>query len=43
MEAAEQPHRVPPLSRTAMHVLIAIGPEERHGYAIMREVARITE
>ena len=43
MEAAQQPQRVPPLSRTAMHVLIAIGPEERHGYAIMREVARITE
>jgi DNA-binding PadR family transcriptional regulator len=43
MEAAEQPQRVPPLSRTAMHVLIAIGPEERHGYAIMREIARMTE
>lgn len=43
MEAVEQPARFPPLSRTAMHVLIAIGPEERHGYAIMREVARITE
>ena len=26
-----------------MHVLIAIGPEERHGYAIMREIARMTE
>jgi DNA-binding PadR family transcriptional regulator len=25
-----------------MHVLLAIGPEERHGYAIMGEVARIT-
>jgi DNA-binding PadR family transcriptional regulator len=25
-----------------MHVLFAIGPEERHGYAIMAEVARIT-
>jgi DNA-binding PadR family transcriptional regulator len=43
MEAVDQPERVPPLSRTAMHVLIAIGPEERHGYAIMREIARITE
>jgi DNA-binding PadR family transcriptional regulator len=43
MEAAEQPERLPPLSRTAMHVLIAIGTEERHGYAIMREIARITE
>lgn len=26
-----------------MLILIAIGPEERHGYAIMREVARITD
>ena len=43
MEATEQPNRVPPLSRTAIHVLIAIGPEERHGYAIMGEIARMTE
>ena len=33
----------PPVSRTAMLILLAIGPEERHGYAIMGEVARITE
>lgn len=25
-----------------MHILLAIGPEERHGYAIMHEVERIT-
>ena len=25
-----------------MHILLAIGPEERHGYAIMGEVSRIT-
>jgi DNA-binding PadR family transcriptional regulator len=25
-----------------MHILLAIGPQERHGYAIMGEVARIT-
>jgi len=25
-----------------MHILLAIGPEERHGYAIMGEVTRIT-
>jgi DNA-binding PadR family transcriptional regulator len=43
MEAVAQPKRVPPISRTAMHVLIAIGPEERHGYAIMREIERMTE
>ncbi len=25
-----------------MHVLLAIGPDERHGYAIMGEITRIT-
>lgn len=34
---------LPPLSRNALHVLLAIGPEERHGYAIMREVERLTD
>lgn len=43
MEAIEQPQPGPSLSRTALHVLIAIGTEERHGYAIMREIARMTE
>lgn len=43
MEAIRQPKRVPPLSRTAMHVLLAIGPEERHGYAITLEIERMTE
>lgn len=43
MDSIEQPQRVPPLSRSAMYVLLAIGPEERHGYAIMREIARITD
>lgn len=43
MDAIERPEPSPPLSRTATLVLIAIGPEERHGYAIMREVARITD
>jgi DNA-binding PadR family transcriptional regulator len=32
----------PPLSRVAVYVILAIGPEERHGYAIMHEVRRIT-
>lgn len=42
MEALDQPQPLPPISHTAIHVLIAIGPEERHGYGIMQEVARIT-
>jgi DNA-binding PadR family transcriptional regulator len=43
MDAAQQPAQLPSISPTAMLVLLAIGPEERHGYAIMREVARITD
>ncbi|MEX2011061.1 MAG: PadR family transcriptional regulator [Chloroflexota bacterium] len=42
METTDLPGPVPQLSRTATLVLLAIGPEERHGYAIMAEVARIT-
>lgn len=42
MDAASQPNEHPPVSRTGVLVLIAIGPEERHGYAIMQEVSRIT-
>jgi len=33
----------PAIPRTAFLILVAIGPEERHGYAIMQEVARITD
>jgi DNA-binding PadR family transcriptional regulator len=44
MESSTQQPRTPaPISRTAFHVLVAIGPEERHGYGIMQEVARITD
>src|SRR4051794_29430047 len=32
-----------PLPQSAIHVLIAIGPREMHGYAIMSEIARITD
>lgn len=42
MVTTAQPPAMPPVSRTAMHVLLAIGPEERHGYAIMQEITRIT-
>jgi DNA-binding PadR family transcriptional regulator len=43
MTTTAHSHSVPPLSRVALHILLAIGPEERHGYAIMQEVARITD
>lgn len=38
-----RPDATPPLSRVAMYILLAIGPEERHGYAIMHEIRRITD
>lgn len=41
-ESTSQPTPTPPLSRVAVYILLAIGPEERHGYAIMHEVRRIT-
>ena len=42
MDAAAPRPQSPPLSKVALHVLLAIGPEERHGYAIMTEVERMT-
>ena len=39
----DRPATPPSISRVAMYILLAIGPEERHGYAIMQEVGRITE
>ena len=42
MTTAAQPDATPPISRTGLHILLAIGPEERHGYAVMQEVARLT-
>jgi DNA-binding PadR family transcriptional regulator len=33
----------PNLTSAALHILVAIGPEERHGYAVMREVDRMTD
>ena len=42
MDTAQSAQNSPPLSRNAMLLLLAIGPDERHGYAIMREVERLT-
>ena len=42
MAATQTAPKTPSISRTAMLILLAIGPEERHGYAIMREVSDIT-
>jgi DNA-binding PadR family transcriptional regulator len=42
MKANQESGKLPTIPRTAFLVMVAIGPEERHGYAIMQEVARIT-
>ncbi|MBI4202738.1 MAG: helix-turn-helix transcriptional regulator [Chloroflexi bacterium] len=39
----QDPRAAVPLPPAAFHVLLAIGAEERHGYAIMAEVKRITD
>ena len=36
---SEQPH----LGQAALQILIALGPSERHGYSIMREVEAISK
>ncbi|HYN70283.1 MAG TPA: PadR family transcriptional regulator [Candidatus Eisenbacteria bacterium] len=42
MDATAPRPQSPPLSKVALHIMLAIGPEERHGYAIMSEVDRMT-
>lgn len=37
------PAKRPTLTTAALHILVAIGPGERHGYAIMTEVERLTD
>ena len=37
------PERMPPLTPAVFHVLLALVEGERHGYAIMREVAENTQ
>ena len=40
---SKRPRQSASLPAAALHVLLAIGPDERHGYAIMGEVERITD
>jgi DNA-binding PadR family transcriptional regulator len=37
------PERLLPLSPAAFHILVALAGEDRHGYAIIREVAERTD
>ncbi len=38
-----QPDELPPLTPAVFHVLLALADGERHGYAIMQEVAQSTD
>src|SRR5580658_2027638 len=40
MQKPQLPHELVPLSPSAFHILLALADEERHGYGIMRDVAR---
>lgn len=40
---AETPDRYLPLPPAALHILLALAGEERHGYGIMQEVSRQSE
>ncbi len=40
---AVEPHDFLPLPSSSFHVLLDLAEDEKHGYAIMREVERISE
>ena len=41
-QAAQSPHDLLPLTPAVFHILLALADGEKHGYAIMQEVAAIT-
>jgi len=43
MARAKDPHGFLPLTPAVFHILLALSNGERHGYAIMQEVARDTD
>lgn len=43
IKASLKPENMPPLTPAVFHVLLALAGGERHGYAIMQEVAESTE
>ena len=37
------PNELPPLNQPGLHVLLSLGGEAKHGYAIMQDIARETD
>ncbi|GMQ85046.1 MAG: PadR family transcriptional regulator [Acidimicrobiia bacterium] len=42
-EAEKDPHDLLPLPPAQLHILLALADGERHGYAVMSEVERMTD
>lgn len=42
-QAMQHPQELVPLPASQHHILLALADGEKHGYAIMREVARMTD
>ncbi|MCC6615668.1 MAG: helix-turn-helix transcriptional regulator [Anaerolineae bacterium] len=42
-DATTRPHDLLPLTPAVFHILLALADGEKHGYAIMQEVIRITD
>jgi DNA-binding PadR family transcriptional regulator len=40
---SEDPRRFLPLSPAALHILLALAGDDRHGYGIMQEITRQSE
>jgi DNA-binding PadR family transcriptional regulator len=43
MSGKTEKHSVPPLTPAMFHILLALADGEKHGYAILKEVARRTD
>ncbi len=39
----KEPDSFLPLPSATLHILVALGPGEKHGYAVMRDVAELSE
>jgi DNA-binding PadR family transcriptional regulator len=43
METMKQPEEFLPLPTATLHILVALGPGEKHGYGIMRDVEALSD
>lgn len=43
MEDGQRPEELLPLPSATLHILVALAPGEKHGYAIMRDVEHLSD